>query len=357
MRLAVIDSSNAAFDVDFGYDGMEMVLEGLSSSRTRRYVYGPGGDEPLVGYLVTSTGTSRLWYQADERGSITRLGTGKYDEYGVGGTSRFRYTGQYWLGEANLLYYRARIYDARLGRFLQPDPIGYGDGMNMYAYVKGDPVNFSDPTGLDGDVIEPDIIVTARKPIIVQIIDSGAMGAASAGLRSVGGTVEAAPGGRRVGKPKARPKPKNEREPCTPTGAQMQDSGRVTFTANETSVHGIVGATVTVGHFGTQSGIEGSFTSIGFGFGVGLGNANIVGFSKSLSTFIGGNDTMSVRGFGLVNAQRSSDFDGNTVGGSIDISSQSGGLKGLLGELGMLGADASVGMSNTEISDVTCPTQ
>jgi hypothetical protein len=47
MRLAVIDSSNAAFDVDFGYDGQEMVLEGLSSSRTRRYVYGPGGGPAL----------------------------------------------------------------------------------------------------------------------------------------------------------------------------------------------------------------------------------------------------------------------------------------------------------------------
>jgi hypothetical protein len=43
---------------------------------------------------------------------------------------------------------RARIYDPKLGRFLQPDPIGYGDGMNMYAYTGGDPVNGTDPSGL-----------------------------------------------------------------------------------------------------------------------------------------------------------------------------------------------------------------
>jgi len=75
--------------------------------------------------------------------------TGKYDEYGAGtGVSRFHYTGQYWLADRDLHYYRARIYDPRLGRFLQPDPIGYYGGMNLYAYVGGDPVNFTDPSGL-----------------------------------------------------------------------------------------------------------------------------------------------------------------------------------------------------------------
>ena len=157
MRLAVIDSSNTGLDAQLGYDGQEIVFEGLSDSRTRRYVFGPGTDEPLVAYLTNSSGTSRIWYQADERGSNVRLsndsgvagGIGKYDEYGVGpGVSRFQYTGQYWLADRNLHYYRARVYDPRLGRFLQPDPIEYDGGMNLYVYVTGDPVNLVDPTGL-----------------------------------------------------------------------------------------------------------------------------------------------------------------------------------------------------------------
>jgi len=40
------------------------------------------------------------------------------------------------------------IYGPRLARFLQPDPIGYGDGMNPYGYVGGDPVNATDPSGM-----------------------------------------------------------------------------------------------------------------------------------------------------------------------------------------------------------------
>jgi RHS repeat-associated protein len=48
-------------------------------------------------------------------------------------------------------YYRARYYDPKIGRFLSEDPIGFDSrDPNFYAYVKNNPVNAIDPTGLLG---------------------------------------------------------------------------------------------------------------------------------------------------------------------------------------------------------------
>ena len=47
-----------------------------------------------------------------------------------------------------LLQVRERWYDARTGRFLTPDRMGYGDSSNLFGFCLGDPVNGRDPTGM-----------------------------------------------------------------------------------------------------------------------------------------------------------------------------------------------------------------
>jgi RHS repeat-associated protein len=62
----------------------------------------------------------------------------------------FRYVGKFGVMDDNsgLLYMRARYYDPDLGRFITKDPIGFGGGVNLYAYVGNNVSNFIDPIGL-----------------------------------------------------------------------------------------------------------------------------------------------------------------------------------------------------------------
>jgi uncharacterized protein RhaS with RHS repeats len=46
------------------------------------------------------------------------------------------------------MYYRARWYDPKLGRFISEDPIGLTGGINQFAYVGNNPQNAKDPNGL-----------------------------------------------------------------------------------------------------------------------------------------------------------------------------------------------------------------
>jgi RHS repeat-associated protein len=96
---------------------------------------------------------------SDERGSIVAvsdssgavISTNSYDEYGIPGSAnigRFQYTGQIWLPELGVYYYKARMYSPTAGRFLQTDPIGYADSPNLYQYTLNNPINATDPLGL-----------------------------------------------------------------------------------------------------------------------------------------------------------------------------------------------------------------
>ena len=104
------------------------------------------------------------WHVTDHLGTVRDLVDGSgtvlnhitYDSFGnvVGESdgsvdSRYLFTGREWDEEIGLYYYRARYYDAGIGRFIGEDPIGFDGGdWNLYGYVGNSPLTRIDPFGL-----------------------------------------------------------------------------------------------------------------------------------------------------------------------------------------------------------------
>lgn len=160
-RLYEIDSTSS--DHLLEYDGQSIIGDYTDNETvTSRYVHGPGVDNPIVRYTDdTPSSSDRRWIISDERGSVVAeynasgtmtAGPFSYDEHGVpasGNSGLLQYAGRPWLPQAGVYDNRARAYNPGLGRFMQADPIGQQGGLNIYDYTGGDPVNFTDPSGLD----------------------------------------------------------------------------------------------------------------------------------------------------------------------------------------------------------------
>ena len=108
------------------------------------------------------SGTTPYYYVQDRLGSVMQMISGSgnvaaqysYDPYGnrttVSGTlaSAVGYAGYFYNATSGLDFTLNRAYDPTHARWLNRDPIGEAGGVNLYAYVNGNPVSDTDPLGL-----------------------------------------------------------------------------------------------------------------------------------------------------------------------------------------------------------------
>lgn len=161
-----------SYDLDAGNKRAIKRVNGVAQSR---WLYG-GGLSPVAeldatgnlvsvfygGYMVKNGTTYRIL--RDHLGSVRLVvdaGTGEvvqrlsYGPHGEivedtnPGFQPFGFAGGQYDSDTGLIRYGVREYDPQMGRWLTKDPSGLGDSLNLYAYVKNDPINFIDPTGLD----------------------------------------------------------------------------------------------------------------------------------------------------------------------------------------------------------------
>jgi RHS repeat-associated protein len=127
--------------------GSNDVLNQMNVAAGTRQTFAPDIQGSIIGALDSGTGTlSKTGYQVFGENPGLTSGTFNYtaqrlDAETAGSTSQ----------PSGLYYYRARMYSPTWGRFLQPDPIGYAGGVNLYAYVGNDPLNATDLWGLAAD--------------------------------------------------------------------------------------------------------------------------------------------------------------------------------------------------------------
>ncbi len=134
---------------------------------TKSYGYAPGSTfstNPLWMRTASQSGLPVYYtYQNDHLGTPMKLLNqsgvtvwgATYDALGRAAvdpastvSNNLRYPGQYYDAETGLHYNWNRYYDPSVGRYTTGDPIGLEGGVNLYTYVGGNPLSFTDPLGL-----------------------------------------------------------------------------------------------------------------------------------------------------------------------------------------------------------------
>jgi RHS repeat-associated protein len=138
---------------------LPLLIAESTGTDTTRYIYGPGD----IAYQQTNPDGTATYLHHDQLGSTRLLtnelgaatGSATYNPYGTletstGALSALGYAGQYTDAETSNQYLRARYYDPDTGQFLSRDPAVVLTG-EPYAYAGGNPIVFSDPSGLFWD--------------------------------------------------------------------------------------------------------------------------------------------------------------------------------------------------------------
>jgi RHS repeat-associated protein len=156
---------NSAATNRWGYDGDAIALEFDGANiLAHRYLHGPVIDQIFADEVPTGTGSVVRWTLTDHLGTVrdvvnssgTNVKQVKYDSFGNQTADSapavqvlYAFTGREYDKEVELQYNRARWYDAKVGRWLSTDPLGFDAGdSNLYRYVNNEPSAALDPTGL-----------------------------------------------------------------------------------------------------------------------------------------------------------------------------------------------------------------
>jgi RHS repeat-associated protein len=154
------------YSTRYVYDGSQVIAEyDGNNNLLRKYIYGPGIDQPVC--MIDVADSKTYYYHYDALGSVVALSdssgstveTYEYSVYGevaasdANNPNPYMFAGRRYDIEIGLYYNRARYYNPYTGRFLQTDPVGYDAGINMYRYCQNNPLTFTDADGLTQQVV------------------------------------------------------------------------------------------------------------------------------------------------------------------------------------------------------------